>query len=235
MRGIATGANDFFFMTPEKVATLGIPQDFFVKAIEKTRDVPGNDITDETLTMLERQGRPTLLLMLGDNDMDSFPDSLRQYLREGERLGLPKRPLLSRRKPWYKMEFRVSPPFLFSYLGRRNLRFIRNTAAIVPLNGFLCLYPKTRDDRLVDRLWDAINHPSVIERLLMVGKTYGGGAIKVEPRSLENLPLPDSVIEQCSLPIPLQMRLFGQNRRYALASDEDAADESASDAGAVAS
>jgi hypothetical protein len=40
----------------------------------------------------------------------------------------------------------------------------------------------------------------------MIGKSYGDGAVKVEPRSLEKLPIPDSVIEQSG--IPVQMRLF---------------------------
>lgn len=214
MRGIRTGANDFFLMTAEKAAASGIPQEYFVRAIGRTRDVPGDDVTDETIAMPGRRGRPSLLLMPGDDEMDAFPDSLRQYLREGERLGLPQRPSPSRRKPWCKMEFRAPPPFLFSYLGRRNLRFIRNTAAVAPLNGFLCLYPRTGYERHVDRLWEAINHPSVIERLSTAGKTHGNGAIKkVEPRAPEGLPLPDHVIERCGLPLPLQMRLFGDEGR----------------------
>jgi hypothetical protein len=44
----------------------------------------------------------------------------------------------------------------------------------------------------------------------MIGKSYGDGAIKVEPRSLEKLPIPDSVIEQSGLPV--QMRLFEKNQ-----------------------
>jgi len=132
MRGIATGANDFFFVTAEQARALGIPDRYFVRAIGRTRDVAGDEITDETLEMLERKGRPTLLLSLKDDDVETLPESIKQHLKEGERLGLPNRPLISQRRPWYKMEIRVPPPFLFAYLGRRSSRFIRNTANVIP-------------------------------------------------------------------------------------------------------
>jgi len=206
VRGIATGANDFFFMTAEKARKLGIPEKYLVRAIGRTRDVSGSEINDEMLQRLEQKGRPTLLLSITDENFESLPESLQFYLREGEKAGLPKRPLISQRNPWYKMERRDPPPFLFAYLGRRNSRFIRNTAGVVPLTGFLCVYPRDNDKKYIEQIWKMLNHPDVIANLSRVGKSYGDGAIKVEPRLLEKLPIPDHVIEQLALPI--QMRLF---------------------------
>jgi len=206
MRGIATGANDFFFMTVEKARELGIPEEYFVKAIGRTRDVPGDEISHGIIESLERQGRPTLLLTLGGDDVKAFPDTIRRYLQKGESLGLPKRPLIAQRKPWYKMEVRVPPPFLFAYLGRRNSRFIRNTVGVVPLTGFLCVYPKDNKEEHLEQIWKLLNHPDTLANLSKIGKTYGDGAIKVEPRWLERLPIPDHVIQHVGL--PLQMRLF---------------------------
>ncbi|HOS79458.1 MAG TPA: N-6 DNA methylase [Anaerolineae bacterium] len=214
MRGIATGANDFFFMTTEQAVRLGIPDEYFVKAIGRTRDITGDEITNETVEMLDRRGRPTLLLSLNDANLESFPESIKQYLLEGERQGLPKRPLISQRKPWYKMEVRVPPPFLFTYLGRRNSRFIRNTASVVPLTGFLCVYPKNNDEKYTAQIWEILSHSDTIANLLKVGKSYGNGAIKVEPRLLERLPIPDHVIEQFGFPV--QMRLFEQQEYYTI-------------------
>lgn len=196
MRGIATGANDFFFMTREKAKALRIPEEHFVRAVGRTRDVCDDEITEETLVRLERHGRPTLLLNLDGNDIESFPVSIKKYLQEGVRLGLPWRPLLVKRVPWYKMERRVPPPFLFAYLGRRNARFIRNSAKVVPLTGFLCVYPKVNDEAYLECIWKVLSHRDTLANMAKIGKTYGGGAIKVEPRSLERLPIPDHVIEQ---------------------------------------
>lgn len=215
VRGVATGANEFFFLTDEQVQQLEIPRKYFVRAIGRTRDVSTEEITQETLDILRQKGRPTLLLSLNSEPFECYPEKLKKYLRDGEKLGLPQRPLISQRKPWYKTEVRNVPPFLFAYLGRRNVRFIRNTARIIPLTGFLCVYPKSEEKEFVERLWKILNHPDTVSNLVLIGKSYGDGAVKVEPRALERLPIPDSVIEESGLPV--QLRLFEQKETYSVA------------------
>jgi len=61
MRGIATGANDFFFLTREEARKRGIPQEFLRLAIGRTRDVEGAYIDSKTINRLDSRGRPTLL------------------------------------------------------------------------------------------------------------------------------------------------------------------------------
>ena len=97
------------------------------------------------------------------------------------------------------METRRVPPILFAYLGRRNARFIRNLAGVVPLTGFLCVYPHHEDEAFINRLWKVLCHPETIANLNLVGKSYGSGAIKVEPRALEKLPLPISVVREVGI------------------------------------
>jgi hypothetical protein len=212
VRGVATGANEFFFLTDAQVKGLGIPEKYLVRAVGRTRDVPTEEITKDTINTLRDKGRPTLLLSLNGEPFDDFPDTIKKYLKTGEALGLPKKPLISQRKPWYRMETRAVPPFLFAYLGRRNSRFIRNTAKIIPLTGFLCVYPKHNDKEYVERVWKILSHPDINANLSLIGKSYGDGAIKVEPRSLEKLPIPDSIIEQSG--IPMQMRLFDEKSSF---------------------
>jgi hypothetical protein len=204
MRGIATGANDFFFLTRAQAAALEIPNDLLRLAVGRTRDVESDEITEHTMHKLEADGRPTLLLSLDGRRLDDFPTRVREYLVRGERQGLPAKPLISQRRPWYKMEVRAAPPFLFAYLGRRNARFIRNTAGVLPLTGFLCVYPLQNDPVLLEKLWRVLNHPDTIANLALVGKSYGAGAIKVEPRALEQLPLPASALAAAGLQPSIQ-------------------------------
>jgi adenine-specific DNA-methyltransferase len=206
VRGVASGANDFFLITEERAKELGIPAQYFVRAISRTRDISSEEISQKTLEFLSSKGRPTFLLNLGSQPIDAYPEAVKQYLKKGEELGLHRRPLISQRKPWYKMETRVPPPFLFAYLGRRNVRFIRNTAGVIPLTGFLCVYPKYNDANFLERLWRVLNHPGTLANLSLVAKSYGDGALKVEPRALEKLPIPDLVIAEAGL--SFQMRLF---------------------------
>jgi hypothetical protein len=97
------------------------------------------------------------------------------------------------------MESREVPPFLFAYLGRRSARFVRNSAGIVPLTGFLCVYPKTQGSESLDRLWRLLNHPDTLANLHRVAKSYGSGAIKVEPRALEKVPLSERALSDSGL------------------------------------
>jgi hypothetical protein len=101
------------------------------------------------------------------------------------------------------MEQRTPPPILFAYLGRRDCRFILNKAGVVPLTGFLCLYPWDTSQEAMKRLWCALNHPDTIRNLALVGKSYGGGALKVEPRQLDCLEIPMSVLKEVGLEPPL--------------------------------
>ena len=212
MRGIATGANEFFFLTEEKAVELKIPHDYLLPAIGRTRDAEGDSITAETLEELKKKGRPVYLLYPNGKSWERLPQTVKNYLLEGERLGLPQRALISTRQPWYRMETRETPPFLFAYLGRRNTRFIRNIAGIVPLTGFLCVYPRSRDREYAEKLWNVLNHPSTVENLNLVGKSYGSGAIKVEPRALERLPINSELINKYGLqPIRKVSKLFSSH------------------------
>ena len=199
LRGIATGANEFFFLTRDRATALRIPTDFLVPTVGRTRDIKGDEITKDTLVALDAAGRPTLLLSLDGRPVDAFPPTVRDYLRSGEARGLPARALISQRRPWYRMETRRVPPFLFAYLGRRNTRFIRNTAGVRPLTGFLCVYPRSQDAVFVEALWRVLRHSETVAGLSLVGKSYGSGAVKVEPRALEQLPLPEAVVCEAGL------------------------------------
>lgn len=203
MRGIATGSNDFFFLTSKQVKDSGIPIEFFKRAIGRTKDVTENLLNRNDLDQLDANGRPTYLLSI--NGQNKYPNTLLKYLRMGEDLGLPEKSLIKQRNPWFKMEQREVPPILFAYLGRRNTRFILNNAQVLPLTGFLCVYPIYSDKDYIENLWQALNESETIENLKLVGKSYGSGAIKVEPRNLNKLPVPEHIVLK-----------FGLNRKYKL-------------------
>ncbi len=200
MRGIATGSNEFFFLTSEQVKELGIPKEFLKRAVGRTKDITGNVLTAQDIEQLDKSNRPTYLFSI--NRHGRFPKSVCSYLKIGEELGLHNRPLIHQRKPWYKMETRQVPPLLFAYLGRRKTRFIMNEANALPLTGFLCVYPIYDDKEYIEKLWQALNHPETLENLKLVGKSYGSGAIKVEPGNLIRLPIPYHVVQQFNLKRP---------------------------------
>jgi hypothetical protein len=199
MRGIATGANNFFFLTSDQVQQFDINKNYFKRAIGRTRDCRKDKLELADLRKLDNAGRPTWLLNIGKQRAEDLPASLRKYIEMGERWGLHQKPLIKTRRPWYRMEQRIVPGILFAYLGRRDCRFIENTAEALPLTGFLCIYPWDPGVEHRQKLCRALNHPLTIANLVFVGKSYGKGAIKVEPRRLDALEIPCEVLEEIGL------------------------------------
>lgn len=194
IRGIATGDNDFFFLSRDEVSRLEIDEVFFKRAIGRTRDLPESscEITIDDIEAIDLSGRPTYLLSIESSDSVNASPAVLNYIRHGEDLGLPQKPLLSSRRPWYRMEKRLPPDFLFAYLGRKNIRFIKNTAKVVPLSCFLCVYAKSGVNK--DVLFSALSDQRTIENLAYVGKSYGNNSIKVEPKSLLRLEIPEDLL-----------------------------------------
>ena len=199
MRGIASGQNDFFFMTSKRAEELQIPKRYFIPAIGRMRDVQTEPFTNVHLRELEEANRPTWLLSLGDEPREKLPEALQRYLEKGEEEKIPECTLIATRNPWYRMEKRTPPPFFFAYLGRRAVRFIRNQTDAVPLTCLLCIYPFDSSPDNLERLWRVFSDPRTLANLRLVGKSYGDGALKVEPRSLQQLQLPDDLLSEVGL------------------------------------
>ncbi len=221
MRGIATGANEFFFLTRRQISEQELKPSWFKRAVGRTRDCPVEILDSERLEILDDMGRPTWLLDLPDVPLEKLPAAARKYLRKGKRLAIPDRALIQMRKRWYRMEQREPPPILFAYLGRRSCRFILNRAGVLPLTGFLCVYPRAENRLIPESLWRLLNEPETLAGLALVGKTYGSGAIKVEPRALERLPLPHAVCKKYGVTATTegrQLTLMEAPAKYKIAS-----------------
>lgn len=211
IRGIATGANSFFWMSEEELKSNGLSEfkntDYILECVGRTRDVKTAELTKEVFQEHVKSGNSAYLLSLSKQAIEDLPKPIQVYIQKGVDEGFHARTLISKRNPWYNMEKREPADFLFAYLGRRNNRFIRNTAEVINLTGFLCVYAKY-EDRGVSKiqrknflkcLSNALNHPETVSKLSLVGKSYGDGAIKVEPRQLDNLPIMKSVAVETGL------------------------------------
>ena len=197
MRGIATGDNDFFVFTKNRIQEFGLKEENFVRTIMRVRDLPSSGLNSADLKYLDDNERPTYLLSIDANTI-MYPN-LQKYIEAGEASGLSKKALVSARKYWYFMEKREPVPILFAYLGRRNVRFIKVDVPIQPLTGFLCVYPQKGVS--VETLVSALNHPITINELSKVGKSYGNGAIKVEPGGLRKLIVPWEAIDAAGIDV----------------------------------
>lgn len=197
-RGLATGANEFFILTHEKLALYKIPSEVLIPILPSPRYLSVDVITGDS------RGNPVIdhpLFLINCNKNEKYVQEnypgLWQYLQTGIESGIDQRYLCSNRSPWYMQEKRPASPFLCTYLGRksktgRTFRFILNHTHATATNSYLLLYPKAylhqsliAYPRLKERIWELLNDISS-DSLVSEGRVYGGGLHKVEPRELGN-------------------------------------------------
>lgn len=201
-RGLATGANKFFLLTPEDAARHGLPRQFLRPALPSPRYL------DDTVIESDNAGmpiidRPLLLLScsLPEAEVRERYPNLWIYLQHGIKGGVAERYLCQSRTPWYAQEDRDPARFVCSYMGRGSaqqlpFRFFLNRSQAIVTNGYLNLYPKailhqvlTEDEKMEAVIWKALNQITM-STLINKGRTYGGGLHKLEPKELAATPLP---------------------------------------------
>jgi adenine-specific DNA-methyltransferase len=195
-RGIATGSNEFFILSREKIAELDLPMEFFRPILPSPRYVKNDEIqADDQGNPILSQSLFLLNCHLPESEIKAKYLSLWRYLESGkEEIG--SRYLCKSRPIWYKQEDRRPTPFVCTYMGRSDsatespFRFLLNHSRAVVANTYLMLYPKPpvearlygRPDRLRG-VWEVLNNIRP-ESLMSEGRVYGGGLHKMEPKEL---------------------------------------------------
>jgi adenine-specific DNA-methyltransferase len=198
-RGIATGDNKFFILSPEQIRIHNIPSEVLRPILPGPRFLANDEIEADQngLPKLDRQLFLLDCRLPQDEVRKAYPE-LWRYLQTGEERAAS-RYLCRSRKVWYLQEEREPAPILCTYLGRSNtksgrpFRFILNNSQGIAANVYLLLYPKpvlaraiALDQSLLRRVWEALNRLSP-STLIGEGRVYGGGLRKLEPRELASV------------------------------------------------
>ena len=122
-RGLATGANQFFILTPQQVSDYEIPVEFLKPILPSPRYLSIDEIEADSIgnPILERQ----LFLLVCDLPEDKVKTAyplLWQYLQTGVKFGISERYLCRHRSPWYSQEDRPASKFLCTYMGREGTK-----------------------------------------------------------------------------------------------------------------
>lgn len=200
-RGVATGCNGFFVLTPEQVRELNLPQKFLKPILPSPRALDTDEIAaDEHGDPKIVNRRYLLSCDLPENEVESRYPALWRYLQRGMQEGVHERYLCRHREPWYSQEKRAPAPFLCTYMGRPTrrsespFRFILNRSEAITANVYLMLYPKPvlqarlREDK---QLYTAVLRglsSITADMLIGEGRVYGGGLHKLEPKELASVP-----------------------------------------------
>jgi hypothetical protein len=187
-RGIATGANRFFVLSRDVADAHGLRNGSLRPAIARAHLVDMERITKKTFERWSADGQRVWLL---DIRHKKLTPAERAYLRTGRDQEFDERTLCRMRAPWYRMERRDPPPILVTYMSKAAPRFVRNDARLLPLNVFHGLYPRDLSGQQLDQLFAHLNSDAFRKRIRRAARTYGGGLLKIEPRELAAVTVPD--------------------------------------------
>ncbi len=183
VRGIATGANEYFTFKKSKAQKHAIPMENLLPCICKAKDVKGNFFTKSDYKNLVENDELAYLF----NGKDSDNKKVSEYIVLGENEKVNEKYLTKNRKPWYSLENRPPAPIWVSVFNRNGVKFIRNEANVSNLTTFHCVYPKKSDlfsDVSIDLLFAYLLTDVAKEIFSDNRREYGNGLKKFEPNDL---------------------------------------------------
>lgn len=193
-RGIATGANSFFFLTDEEAQLL--PTEATRPGICTLRGTPMTQtvLDDRAWRALGRAGARCHLLDI-DKTMARDAD-VAAVLRRGRRLGLHQRYLCRQRHPWFFLEeMDVPDAFVSPLITAHGLRVMWNDVGAMPSNSLYGLFLRESVDLEIGAAVIAwMRSEAGVAALRDHGRQFAGGSIKLEPGELRTLPVPREVV-----------------------------------------
>lgn len=181
MRGIATGANEYFSFNLSKLEKSGINLTNLQPCICHSADIYGLCFTSDDFGNLLNRNKNVYIL----NPIDQQDEKLKEYINKGEREKINERYLTSKRSPWYSMEKRAPSPIWVNVFNRKGLRFIRNETRTMNLTTFHCIYVNNNLFGVdADLLFAYLISDTAKMLFLMSGREYGNGLNKFEPNDL---------------------------------------------------
>lgn len=179
MRGIATGANEYFTFNQSKAKQNKIDEKYLLPCITKSVDVRSSFFTKENFEELKQQDKNIFLFNATEHN-----EALSKYILKGEAEEINKKFLTASRNPWYSLEKRPPSPIWVSVFNRNGLRFIRNEANISNLTTFHCIYLNLFSEPKVDLLFAYLLTDISKEIFNDNRREYGNGLHKFEPNDI---------------------------------------------------
>jgi adenine-specific DNA-methyltransferase len=180
VRGIATGDNSYFVFNREKQKKYSIKDENLLPCITKANDVSGFFFTKNDFETLKHRDKNIFLIDLNK----SQDEKIFEYIRLGEKRGVHKKYLTSKRNPWYALENRPPSPMWISVFNRNEVRFIINEANICNLTTFHCMYLDMLYKSETDLLFAYLLTDIAKEIINDNRREYGNGLKKFEPNDL---------------------------------------------------
>ena len=188
--GVVTGNNNYFILSEPERKSKAIPEKYFLPVIKRAAYAPGLVATKRDLRELKQHGKDCLLLY-PPASLSRTPQALREYIAFGEESDVPAAWKCSVRDPWYVVPHTDAPAAFMPVMAASWPHLIVNRSGSTCTNNILKLSWKERRPAS-DWTRLALGTLSSLCQLSaeLVGRSYGGGVLKLEPRELAQLAVP---------------------------------------------
>jgi adenine-specific DNA-methyltransferase len=194
--GMVTGNNKYFALSPARVAELGLEsKDVLRLSPPGSRHLRGLAFNTGALNELGRNGSATWLF----RPLDEPSPAARAYIATGEAAGVDTAYKCRVRKPWWRVPDLAPADLLLTYMNADTPRLSTNAAHAAHLNSVhgVYLHPKVR------KLGKALLPLASLTSMTLVGaetvgRAYGGGMLKLEPREADRLPVPPAALVEAA-------------------------------------
>ena len=190
--GMVTGNNRYFTLSPRKAADLGLRlTDLVSVSPPGSRHLRGLSFTQSALTELGKTGSATWLFRPASEPSAAARD----YITAGEALGVHRAYKCRIRKPWWRTPLVPPADLLLTYMNADTPRLCANQANIRHLNSVHGVYLNSALRELGTGLLPlaALNTVTLLGAET-VGRSYGGGMLKLEPKEADRLPVPSPAL-----------------------------------------
>jgi adenine-specific DNA-methyltransferase len=186
--GMVTGNNKYFTLSPARAAELSLtPADLLPLSPPGSRHLRGLALTAQAVDQLGREGKATLLF----RPHDEPSAAAWAYIEAGHMAGVAQAYKCRVRTPWWRVPYVPPADLLLTYMNADTPRLTTNQARAHNLNSVHGVYLRPEFAKLGQRLLPLgmLNSMTLLGAEL-VGRAYGGGMLKLEPKEADRLPVP---------------------------------------------
>lgn len=195
--GMVTGNNKYFALSPQRVAELGLaPSDLIPLSPPGSRHLRGLSFSKAALDEMGRNGSATWLFRpSGEPSPGGWA-----YIAAGEATQVDAAYKCRVRKPWWRVPYLAPADLLLTYMNADTPRLSTNAARVSHLNSVHGVYLHGGLRQLGKRMLPLGSLTSMtLVGAETVGRAYGGGMLKLEPREADRLPVPSPALVESAL------------------------------------
>jgi len=186
--GFVSGANEYFVLTPQEAVRWELPASSLRPALVRARQIPGLQITAAGISRLRSAGERCLLWVPGDR----LTPAEQSYVQHGENLGYSERYKCRVRSPWFRVPGVLTPEAFLTYMSDVVPRLCLNTARAISSNTLLTVRLPQIPAGLRKAFVVAFYNSATLLSCERVGRSYGGGVLKLEPREADRILVPSA-------------------------------------------